>query len=160
MENEKIEQIIHHTRVITFSVEAGGMCWSSPVYFVFHAGLFYFLSHPGSRHIAHADNGRVIGASIFHDSDQLDRIFGLQMSGTLTGPVTGSAFAFLVKKYVAKFRFLDTAFGPQVFDNRHFFREQFKSRLYGFLPVQIYFSDNSRTTGKRREIDPEKLTGR
>lgn len=149
----KTRRLINETRVMTLAVSDRDVPWSSPVYFVFHDNGFYFFSNENSRHVKYATDKKSLSASIFHDSDRLDRIFGFQMSGTLEKASTMRVYIAVVKKYVAKFNFLEQVFGPQIIENKRFFLEKFKSQLYCFHPDRIYLSDNARSTGKRFEIN-------
>jgi len=150
---EKARHLINETRVMTLSVCRDDMPWSAPVYFVFHDPGFYFFSNENSRHIKDAEGMRPVSASIFQDSDRMEEIFGFQMSGRIEAISKRDEHLRIVKKYVAKFSFLKQIFGPQLIENRQFFLEKFKSRLYCFYPDRIYLSDNSSTSGKRSEID-------
>lgn len=149
----KIQGLINETRVMTLAASHNDIPWSSPVYFVFHDNRFYFFSNENSRHIQYAKDRRIVAASIFHDSDQIDRIFGFQMSGSIETITKMTLYPSVVKKYVTKFRFLEQVFGPQVIENKRFFLEKFKSHLYCFYPEQIFLSDNSRAAEKRSSID-------
>ena len=151
---EKARHLIHKTRVMNLSVCQDGIPWSSPVYFVFHGYAFYFFSNANSKHIIEAKGQSKVAASIFHDSDQIERIFGFQMSGSISELTEKFQFIKLVKLYVAKFNFLKKVFGSQLIENEKFFSEKFESRLYCFHPAQVYLSDNSgtSTSGKRFEI--------
>jgi len=153
----KAIRLINETRVMTLAVSDNDIPWSSPVYFVFHDKQFYFFSNENSRHIQSAKNLKVISASIFHDSDLIDQIFGFQMSGKLEIVTKMALYLLIVKKYVSKFNFLEQIFGAQILENKQFFLEKFKSRLYCFYPEQIFLSDNSRTTEKRSRIDLSKI---
>ena len=72
----KSRHLIHSTRVMTLAVAQNDIPWSSPVYFVFQYPGFYFFSNERSRHVQQSLNGQAVGVSIFHDSDQIDNIFG------------------------------------------------------------------------------------
>ncbi len=150
---EKARRLIHETRVMTLSVCRDDVPWSAPVYFVFYDPGFYFFSNENSRHIKDAEDQRPVSASIFQDSDRMEEIFGFQMAGRV-GPVSKpDVHLRVVQKYVSKFSFLEQLFGPRILENRQFFLEKFKSRLYCFHPDRVYLSDNSGTSGKRSEID-------
>ncbi len=156
MKNEtqnKMTRLVHETRVMTLAVSKQGVPWSSPVYYVFHDNKFYFFSNEHSNHIRYAGNGNIIAASIFQDADRMDEIFGCQMTGTIDVVSKISVYFLIVKKYVTKFSFLTQIFGAQVIDNKHFFLEKFKSRLYCFSPEKLFLSDNSRASDKRIEVD-------
>ncbi len=149
--------LIHETRVMTLAVSDNNIPWSSPVYFVFHDKGFYFFSNENSRHIQAAQDSKPVSVSLFHDADRIDRIFGFQMSGGIQAVTKTALSLLIVKKYVKKFSFLEQIFGAQILENRGFFLEKFKSRLYGFYPDQIFLSDNSRTTDKRSTIDLSRI---
>jgi hypothetical protein len=152
-QKKKARRLIHETRVMTLSVCREDIPWSAPVYFVFHDTGFYFFSNENSRHVKDAESMRPVSASIFQDSDQMEDIFGFQMAGRIEAISKMDEQLRIVKKYVSKFSFLKQLFGPQLIENRRFFLEKFKSRLYCFHPDRVYLSDNSATSGKRSEID-------
>jgi len=154
---DKARRLIRDTRVMTLAVSDKGIPWSSPVYFVYHNSRFYFFSNENSRHIADAENKKAVSASIFHDSDRMDLIFGFQMSGVLEKISKKTRYFTVVKKYINKFSFLKQIFGPQIIENRSFFLEKFKSQLYCFCPDRVFLSDNSKTAGKRKKIDLSQL---
>lgn len=151
--NDKAKHLITQTRVMTLAVCDRDIPWSSPVYFVFHDNRFYFFSNELSKHITYAKNRKIISASIFQDSDQIDRIFGFQMSGTLDRVSARRLYLLVTKEYVTKFSFLKQIFGPQILENKRFFLEKFKSHLYCFAPENVFISDNSNPTGKRSAIE-------
>ncbi len=153
----KIKRLIDETRVMTIAVSDKDIPWSSPVYFVFHNNKFYFFSNENAKHIKFAKDKKIVSASIFQDSDQMDLIFGFQMSGSLGKISKMALYLLLVKKYVTKFNFLKQVFGPQIIENKQFFLEKFKSHLYCFYPDNIFLSDNSKTTDKRTKIDLKNL---
>ncbi|NOX35459.1 MAG: hypothetical protein GXP56_17300 [Deltaproteobacteria bacterium] len=150
---EKALCLINETRVMTLAVAENDIPWSSPVYFVFYDKGFYFFSNENARHIHFAKDRKIVSASIFQDSDQMDRIFGFQMSGRLEAVSKTTLYLLAVKKYVDKFRFLKQIFGPGIIENKDFFLEKFKSRLYCFCPDKIFLSDNSKITAKRSEVN-------
>ncbi|CCK82482.1 pyridoxamine 5'-phosphate oxidase family protein [Desulfobacula toluolica] len=154
----KTSRLINETRVMTLAVSDKDIPWSSPVYFVFHDNGFYFFSNENSRHIQYAKDQKNISASIFQDADRMDEIFGFQMSGKLEKVSKKTRYLVIVKKYVAKFNFLEKIFGPQIVKNNRFFLEKFKSQLYCFHPDKIFLSDNSKATGKRSQINLNNIT--
>ncbi len=154
---DKSTRLIREARVMTLAVSDNDIPWSSPVYFVFHDSNFYFFSNENARHIQYAENQKIISASIFQDSDQMDNIFGFQMSGKLEKVSKKALYLMIVKKYVAKFSFLKQIFGSRIIENKGFFLEKFKSHLYCFYPDIVFLSDNSKTTDKRSKIDLSKI---
>ncbi len=139
--------------MITLAVSKGGIPWKSPVYFVYWDHRFYFFSNKNSKHILQGLDKNQVAASIFNDSDQIDQIFGLQMGGVIELVSRPDHYLTVVKKYTHKFDFLKQAFGSQIIENRDFFLEKFKSHLYKFNPENIFLSDNSNSTDKRKPID-------
>jgi uncharacterized protein YhbP (UPF0306 family) len=154
---DKARRLIKETRVMTLAVSENDIPWSSPVYFVFHDNGFYFFSNGKSRHIENAKDRKLTSASVFHDSDRIDKIFGFQMSGAVEKISSPTLYLLIVKRYVSKFNFIEKIFGPQIIQNRHFFLEKFKSQLYCFCPDKVFLSDNSKTTDKRTKIDLSKI---
>lgn len=150
---EKALHLVNEIRVMTLAVSGRDAPWSAPVYFVYRDGNFYFFSNETSNHIRYAHPEKKVAASIFHDSDKIDRIFGFQMSGRIIQISDPVIHLKVVKAYVDKFNFLKKIFGPQIIENRKFFLEKFKSGLYRFAPEKVVISDNSQTSGKRREFD-------
>ncbi len=152
----KIIYLINKTRVMTLAVSWNNIIpWSSPVYFVFHDKKFYFLSNKNTKHIKQAGHTEMISASIFHDSDHMDLIFGFQMSGKLEIVSESELYLIVIKKYLKKFSFLRQIFGDGIIENKKFFLEKFKSRLYCFHPNFIIMSDNSGKT--KKELNAEDL---
>jgi len=154
---DKSTRLIKESRVMTLAVSDNDIPWSSPVYFVCHGMGFYFFSNETAKHIQYAENQKIISASIFQDADQMDNIFGFQMSGRVEKISETALYLLIVKKYVVKFSFLKQIFGPQIIENNGFFLEKFKSHLYGFYPDIVVLSDNSKTTDKRLKIDLSKI---
>ncbi|MBU1195954.1 MAG: pyridoxamine 5'-phosphate oxidase family protein [Proteobacteria bacterium] len=156
MENKlilKSKRLLTQTRVMTVSVAKDENPWSAPVYFVYEKSAFFFFSNPESRHIQYALDTKKMCASIFHDADNMEDIFGIQMSGCMEKICAGIQYIKIVKAYVNKFNFLSQQFGEQILKNPDFFKEKFKSDLYGFYPETIFLSDNSRSANKRISID-------
>jgi len=154
---EKISDLIHSTRVMTLAVSDGDTPWSSPVYFVFCSPGFCFFSNEKSRHIQWGKASGKICACIFHDSDNMNEIFGLQMTGRLKTVSDHTQYICITKAYIAKFSFLKKIFTGQATDYPRFFLERFKSRLYSFIPEEIIISDNSRNSCNRTKFDPAEL---
>ena len=154
---EKTGRLIHETRVMTLAVSENDIPWSSPVYFVFHGDGFYFFSNENSRHIQYAQDPKNVSASIFQDSDRMDQIFGVQMSGRVENVSKMALYGMIVQKYVLKFSFLKQIFGPGIIEDKDFFMEKFKSKLYCFYPEKIFLSDNSKATDKRLKIELSKI---
>ena len=155
---QKISRLVNETRVMTIAVSDNNIPWSSPVYFVFYDNKFYFFSNEHARHIKYAKDKKLVSASIFQDSDQMDLIFGFQMSGVLEKVSKKILYLTIVKKYVTKFNFLKKIFGREIIENKHFFLEKFKSHLYCVHPDIIFLSDNSKTTGKRTQVNLKNLS--
>lgn len=154
---EKIKHLVHEKRVMTIAVISHNIPWSSPVYFVFHDNAFYFFSNENSRHIINAMGETITAASIFHDSDTIDDIFGFQMKGKIEKITNLPLNIRIIRKYIEKFSFLKKIFGTQIIENKNFFLEKFKSHLFCFSPLEVYLSDNSQKDNKRKTIDLKKI---
>ncbi len=148
----KLKQLLNQVMVMTIAVSNNNIPWSTPVYFVFHGHGFYFFSNENSRHIRYSENMKKVSASVFKDSNKMDAIHGLQMSGTLGQISDTKETLVIVKKYVTKFNFLIKIFGRKILTDQNFFLKTFKSRLYCFYPDVVFLSDNSGTTTKRLKI--------
>lgn len=161
MENKlilKTKLLLTQTRVMTVSVAKDENPWSAPVYFIYEKPGFFFFSNPKSRHIRFALDTKRMCASIFHDADNMEDIFGIQMSGHMEKVSAKMQYFKIVKAYVNKFNFLSQQFGEQILKNPDFFMEKFTSDLYGFYPETIFLSDNStshksRSENKRISVD-------
>ncbi|WDP93090.1 MAG: pyridoxamine 5'-phosphate oxidase family protein [Desulfobacter sp.] len=170
MQNEPIEpamagiredclRLIQETRVMTLSTRAatcrtgeetedasGSGVWAAPVYFIFRQGGFYFFSSPASRHI-HEGVGYPAAASLFQDAEDPARLRGLQMSGGIRPCTAGKEAGAAALAYVGRF---GIPAGPG--NLLRFFKTQFHSDLYKFIPETAYFMDNQRGIGNRAKI--------
>ncbi len=145
---ERITYLVEKTRVMTLAVSKNDIPWSSPVYFVFYNEKFYFFSNKNAKHIQQAALLKSVSASVFHDSDNMDEIFGLQMSGILEKVTSPGRYSIIVRHYLKKFEFLKNISGGRtdIIDNGSFFKEKFKSSLYCFHPNSIILSDKAGKT--------------
>lgn len=124
--------------------------WCSPVYYVFDKS-FYFFSSPDSIHILYGINNKV-SCSVFSNGNEIKDIKGLQMKGCIYRPgkiESLNGFA----KYMKKFSYL---FSYKSL-NLDFFESEFKSKLFGFRPEYIVYTDNSTGFGTKTIIEPENL---
>jgi uncharacterized protein YhbP (UPF0306 family) len=87
--------LISHVRVMTLATAKESRPWSAPVYYLFKDKKFYFFSSPDSRHIRDGNN-QACSASIFRTHASVEKLEGLQMSGTScnsTKPIRAAAAA-------------------------------------------------------------------
>ena len=139
-------EVADAARVMTLATGSSMGCWSSPIYFVFRTGLFYFFSSPDSRHVREGMDS-FCGASIFMDSRQAENIRGLQMEGRLdkagtTGELSGAAAAY-VGKYGLTFSGSDAL---------AFLKGHYRAKFYCFIPETIYYMDNRSALGSREKV--------
>lgn len=153
----RLQHLLNTSRVMTLAVSDMGDSWASPVYFVYLHSRFYFFSSPLSRHIRYAADHQVVGAAVFHDSDGMTNIFGLQMSGRIQRIPVKSSFR-IIQAYIEKFDFLQTAFGSECRFDADFFLTKFKSRLYGFSPETVLLSDNQAPESRQTPIDLSRIS--
>ncbi len=152
---EKVRDLIMQKRVMTLAVSQNNIPWSAPVYFVWRKNAFFFFSNEFSRHIQNS-NKKTTAGSIFHDSDQMNDIYGLQMTGTIKRCASPVEYISVVKSYVRKFEFLKKAFGSDIL-SKNFFQKKFNSFLYGLYPESIFLSDNSKGSDKQIPLDMNQL---
>lgn len=141
---------------MTIAVNSCDTPWCAPVYFVWMKGGFYFFSNLKSRHVPEADGSLPAAASVFKDSDSMEQIYGLQMSGKVDCEYSKKQYLLAVQAYIDKFSFLKRQFGTQLLLEPSFFKEKFKSRLYVFLPEKMVMSDLT-SKHHRISISPQEM---
>ena len=144
-----IEQMLHSCRVMTLAVAWQKGAWSSPVYFLYRKKAFYFFSGTDSRHIKGAmENAGRAGVSIFADALSFNEIRGLQMEGCIelmgrNKEGLGAAVAYLKR--------FDIFHGEQ--NPLSFIEQQYRARLYKFLPHRLVYMDNRVAMGFKKELE-------
>ena len=121
--------------------------WAAPVYYLYQGNRFYFFSSPHSQHIQDGMDQRC-AAAVFSTHASVEKLEGLQMSGTVRQQKTGFRAAALAGDYARRFGI--TTSGP---DPLGFFLKAFHARLYFFIPDLIYHMDNQQGFGCREIIE-------
>jgi hypothetical protein len=134
---------------MTLSTKGSQGCWAAPVYYLYKNDGFYFFSSPGSRHIR---DGEVLesgcAASLFHDSDDIKELRGLQMQGHIE-PVSMNVKALAAARaYVKKFNIRINAENALAV-----LTKQYRASLYRFVPKEVYYMDNRLGFGSRKRVE-------
>ena len=120
--------------------------WSAPVYYVFHAGAFFFFSSPKSLHVHQITANPRVSATIFMDGEHWRDLQGLQMSGVVNQVTNPAQLAAVTARYLLRHtfarEFISDAPGKNL-DLRD------KVRMYGFIPQTVYFVNNRNAFGQR-----------
>jgi uncharacterized protein YhbP (UPF0306 family) len=143
---EQFQELVDAVWTMTLATSGEKGPWSAPVYYLYREKNFYFFSSPSSRHIQEGE-GRLCAASIFRDHDRVDRLEGLQMSGTIQLQKTGFRAASVAKAYALRFGI--TVSGT---DFPAFFQNVFHACLYAFSVDQVFYMDNRKGFGNRETL--------
>ena len=81
--DETAHKLIAGRSTLVLATAGASGPWSAPVYYVYHAGHFYFYSSGDARHIRQALSSGQSSGSIYEESDQWESIQGLQLRGTI-----------------------------------------------------------------------------
>jgi len=143
--------LIQSQRAMVLATSSGTEPWTAPVYYVHIKPGFYFFSSPKSRHIEEGLAPATVSAAIFADSDQWEKIQGLQMSGTIKSVTKKSEQLKVVARFLLKFPFARPFLQsdrpnkdqPQVGD---------RVRLYVFEPQQAFYLNNRLGFGRRLPV--------
>ena len=146
--NGQAMDLVRTLKVMTLATGSDQGCWSVPVFFLYRPGGFYFFSSPTSRHIREAKAlGGLCGASLFHDSESIVELRGVQMQGvveslSMTPETLGAAGG-----YVKKFSI------PVTGDNvLAAITGRFRAKFYRFVPQEAYYMDNRLGFGSRIRV--------
>ncbi len=99
---EPFWNLVDSVRTMTLATAGETGPWSAPVYYLYRDKQFYFFSSPSSRHIQEGE-GRACAASIFRVHDRVDRLEGLQMSGSIQVQKPGVRAAAAAGAYARRF---------------------------------------------------------
>ena len=141
--------MLHASRVMTLAVAWQEGAWSSPVYFLYRKKAFYFFSGQDSRHIRGAmENKGRAGASIFADAHSFIEIRGLQMDGVIVSVGKNKEGLGAAMGYLKRFSI------PHEKGNAlSFLEQQYRARLYKFLPHRLVYMDNRVAMGFKKELE-------
>ena len=134
---------------MTLATSGSQGCWAAPVYSLYKNGGFYFFSSPDSRHIR---DGEALesgcAASLFHDSDDIKELRGLQMHGHIE-PVSMNVKALAAAgAYVKKFNIRINAENALAA-----LTKQYRANFYRFVPKEVYYMDNRLGFGSRKRVE-------
>ncbi len=146
-------EIVNSHHILTIASFDTNTPWSSPVYYQFYDGEFYFFSKKQSRHIEDSLKTGNAAASLHADSTGWSEIRGVQMSGHIqkAGINTSSGRAF--NAYIKTFNFISEIknAATSVKDIASV-ENAFKVTFYKFVPESVYYIDNSIRFGFREEV--------
>ncbi len=126
--------------------------WSAPVYYVYLRRRFYFFSSPSSRHVTAALASGRCAASLHRDSVDWREIEGLQMDGKLEAIRLGGEALDAFVAYLRKFPAVQGWFADSLLDFDSF-TQRFRTQLYAFVPVRVWYLNNRAGLGNREEIE-------
>ena len=126
--------------------------WSSPVYYVYREGQFFFFSSPQSRHIRQALKSGQAAASLFSRTNNWESIQGLQMQGVVKQISEPFQTMAVLTNYLKRFPFTREFFPKDWRFDPASFLDHFKAKLYSFSPSEIFYLDNRYGFGNRQRI--------
>lgn len=138
----------HNT--VTLATAAGDAPWAATVFYASRDLRLYFFSAPDSRHCQNlAANPRVAG-TIQEDYHDWRKIKGIQLEGRVAPVESPVEKAKALAAYATKY-----PEAMQVFANPAsgaLYQAFLKVKFYRVAPERIFFIDNERGFGKRREL--------
>jgi uncharacterized protein len=144
---KRYAELISQTRAMTLATTGEKGPWAAPVYYLYRDNMFYFFSSPDSQHIQDGKDQRC-AAAVFSTHSNMEKLSGLQMSGTVRQQKTGIRAAAVAGAYARRFGITVSGSDPL-----GFFLDAFHARLYFFLPDLIYHMDNQQGFGCREVIE-------
>jgi uncharacterized protein len=144
---KQIPELITQAQVMTLATSGNNGPWAAPVYYLFRDKKFYFFSSPLSQHIQNSLDQRC-AAAVFSTHASMEKLEGLQMSGTVQQQKPGVRTAAVAGAYARRFGITVSGSDPL-----GFFQNVFHARLYVFLPDLIYHMDNQQGFGCREVIE-------
>ncbi len=152
---EKEEQVLRYLdahSTITLCTAKDGRAHGATVFYVNSGFVLYFLSSPGSRHVADlTDNPRVAG-TISEDCNSWRDIKGIQLEGTVRPMGTILENISLAKAYAKKIPGVsDLLFSPSSLDLT-VIKKIGGVIFYELTPQRICFIDNSISFGHREDL--------
>ena len=135
----------HH--VMTLATQGGDGPWAAAVYYAVDGDDLIFLSSPTSRHCRHLAEDPRCAAAIHTDTDDWQRIQGLQLEG-MVSELDGLDRQRAQQRYAQKFPFVHPERAPdsitQALARVHWYRLRMS---------RVYFIDNERGFGRRLQFD-------
>lgn len=146
--------LIRTQRTMVLATALSGQSWAAPVYYVYSPPGFYFFSSPRARHIEQGLMTESAAASIFADSEQWDKIQGIQMNGTIEHIRQKTTQLKIGARFILKFPFAEPFLksGEKGADKNEAPKVGDRVNLYVFLPQTVYYVNNRLGFGKRVQI--------
>lgn len=146
-------ELIQGESTLTLATAGETGPWSAPVYYVCQDGRFYFFSSPQSLHIQQSMASGTAAASLFCQANSWQDIRGIQMTGTLQRIRSVPLSLKIIAIYLKRFPFTREFFPDDPQPNLDAFFSRFKARLYTFIPIDVFYTDNRFGFGTRQRID-------
>ena len=146
-------RLIREASTLTLATADRTGPWSAPVYYLFRDDRFYFFSSPQSRHIQLAQATGRAAASLYHEADSWQAIRGIQMTGRLEIVRSTSVALGVIAAYLRRFPFTGEFFPDHSNPDLEAFFSRFKTRLYVFVPSNLFYTDNRFGFATRQPID-------
>lgn len=144
--------LVHQSSTLVLATADETGPWSAPVYYVWLKGRFFFFSSPDSRHIRQALHTPKTAAAVYHSSESVKEIRGLQMEGRLMRISSPLLSLEVIRRYVDRYPFVRPFFSNLNTPDAGDFFSRFKARLYGFVPETVVYTDNRFGFGTRSSI--------
>ena len=141
--------LLSRQKTMVLGVNASGVPWVAPVYFVFVQPGIYFFSSPRSIHIQAACGQGSTAGAIFAESDKLMQIQGLQMSGQVEAVQNPLEKLRITTCYLDKFPLARELLAEEI---EKIPALALRVGLYVFWPAQIHCTDNRQGFGRRVQI--------
>lgn len=144
---KRFEELITQARVMTLATSGKNGPWAAPVYYLYRDKKFYFFSSPNAQHIQEGLDQQC-AAAVFSTHACVEKLEGLQMSGTVMRNKSEIRAAAVAGAYARRFGISFSGSDPLVF-----FQKTFQACLYVFAPDLIYYMDNRQGFGCREQVD-------
>lgn len=135
----------HH--VVTLATHGSEGLWAAAVFYASEGTDLYFLSSPISRHGLNLASNPRLAATIQEDYEDWPQIKGIQLEGSAT-VLSGAAEALARELYGRKFPLV----GKLAQAPAAIVKALASVRWYRLRPERLFFIDNSKRFGNRREL--------
>ena len=156
-QEELSEQILSYLQAhntMTLGTCAANVPWAATVFYASDGFKLYFFSPPDSRHCQNLAANPRVAVTIQEDYHDWRKIKGIQLEGSaqLVDSIVekGKAMTIYGRKYPEIIKvFTNPA-------NEMFYRAFLKVKFYLVVPEKIFYIDNEKAFGKRRELTLKK----
>ena len=142
--------LLKNTKTMVLAVDGGDGPWAAPVYYLFASPGIYFFSSPRSKHAQALRHCSRAAGAIFADSDQLQKIRGLQMVGEVEQVQGAARRLSITTRYLAKFPQVGQMLTP---GRNPLAGLDARVELYVFWPAEVHCTDNRQGFGRRVSIE-------